>query len=152
MRRKIVQSHDKAERVTMFQKRLDDRTCPICGVSYHPTSREQVTCGKFCARVWLTAIRLYQYKHKGTSRDECAQILRDGGMDLEPIKKTVAERMGQEASAKEKMLTRRKCHGWIDRSGKLHPCSRMITDYRCSACWAKTRANAGCGDWGDGDD
>ena len=37
------------------------------------------------------------------------------------------------------------CHGWIDPSGKRHPCRKhaKTADYRCADCWGMLRACRG---------
>jgi len=96
-------------------------------------------------------MRYAKLKNPQMSRDECAAFVMSGGIDMGPLREKAAQKVGIEEeevgrTSKKKGLPpgMRRCHGWIDRAGKLHPCSRIIADYRCPSCWTKTRKNADC--------
>ncbi len=107
--------------------------CAYCGQRLTRKKRLwQRFCGKKCARGWFAA----QLHGRPVPAEKAAEA-------------EASDVWNEEAEAPQ--ADGHLCHGWLDASAHRHPCpdAAMTTQYRCQACWQRTRVATGCGEISD---
>lgn len=117
--------------------------CAYCGQRLTRRKRLwQRFCGKKCARGWFAA----QHHGRPVPADKAAEAEATAVAASTP---DASDAWNEEVE--EPQAVGHLCHGWIDARERRHPCpdAVMTTQYRCQACWQRTRVATGCGEISD---